>query len=859
MEPSRLPTPKSDSQPFNPYHKWLGIRDSQSPPNHYRLLGLELWETDEDVIREAYSRQMNHVRQFWIGPHRDLCQQILDELLAARDTLIDAQLRRPYDRWLKLVRSETGPQTAATNSAPRQPFAVHSAPVTAVVGTPPADVNCPRCGIENASSRKFCAGCGESLWEPCIECGVPCSPSDAHCGNCGVNLPEAIQRRLQGFQNLLDQATQLQKEKKFDEAIEVLEEGMLHEHPRLVGYHNRAEQLIAGLKVEIHRLVNAANTALADGQQLLDAGEFERAALIFEELPDRLRTAPMRQLLDLIRTRQVEALTLASEVRQILSEKRYAELKSKVEQLLLLQPNHAEARQLNEKLNALESKKIKAQRVQLCNLAQAAIQKRDYAKAAAFLQQIPLDYRTTEISQTLEKVSLRAEEINWLKRDLRGAVIYDEHLLPLAERLLKLQPDEPLAKKCIDLLQKRENLGLDEQADQKSNWPCFPAKERAKLSVALPKKYQRIDIEQSQSEVIANSGRFCVAIGLALQGLEQSALKVNLAMLEERGFLDILKSKRNITAAWGIDLGRTALKAVKLEPQPSSERLLISESFLISNGCPVDATPEEIELKAQQGLASFLESANLDECAICINLPAEKVIQRLVSIPAGGQERIDDIMEYEIKQQIPLPLETIAYDYEVLAVPDRPDAEDLTTEPRVAIVGAKFEDLQVRLSALTERDIRADIVQSDCAALYNFLAFEFDQMLQSAELAEGSRPVLAMCDVGSISSNLVITDGTVPFMRSIHLGGNDFTRSLVKRYSLTWADAEKLKRSPTSAPFVHQMYEALEPSFQKLNAELQHSIDQYLQQDSRRELGHLVPIGEGWKLHGLLKHLCLGA
>ncbi len=87
---------KSDSgRPFNPYHKWLGIRDAQTPPNHYRLLGLELWETDEDVIREAYSRQMNHVRHFWIGPHRDLCQQILDELLAARETLVDAQLRRP--------------------------------------------------------------------------------------------------------------------------------------------------------------------------------------------------------------------------------------------------------------------------------------------------------------------------------------------------------------------------------------------------------------------------------------------------------------------------------------------------------------------------------------------------------------------------------------------------------------------------------------------------------------------------------------------------------------------------------------------------------------------------------------------
>jgi hypothetical protein len=140
MEPSRAPETKSDRQPFNPYHKWLGIRDSQTPPNHYRLLGLELWETDEDVIREAYSRQMNHVKHFWIGPHRDLCQGILDELLAARDTLLDPQLRRPYDRWLKLVRNEADPEALATSSSPRQPFVVHAAPAASIIATPPTEV-----------------------------------------------------------------------------------------------------------------------------------------------------------------------------------------------------------------------------------------------------------------------------------------------------------------------------------------------------------------------------------------------------------------------------------------------------------------------------------------------------------------------------------------------------------------------------------------------------------------------------------------------------------------------------------------------------------------------------------------------
>ena len=31
---------------FNAYHKWLGIPPEEQPPNHYRLLGIALFEKD---------------------------------------------------------------------------------------------------------------------------------------------------------------------------------------------------------------------------------------------------------------------------------------------------------------------------------------------------------------------------------------------------------------------------------------------------------------------------------------------------------------------------------------------------------------------------------------------------------------------------------------------------------------------------------------------------------------------------------------------------------------------------------------------------------------------------------------------
>ena len=89
------------SESFDPYLKWLGIRDSERPPNHYRLLGLDLFESDPEVINGAADRQMSHVRSFQTGPKADVSQALLNELAVARRCLLDDDRRADYDRQLK--------------------------------------------------------------------------------------------------------------------------------------------------------------------------------------------------------------------------------------------------------------------------------------------------------------------------------------------------------------------------------------------------------------------------------------------------------------------------------------------------------------------------------------------------------------------------------------------------------------------------------------------------------------------------------------------------------------------------------------------------------------------------------------
>lgn len=89
------------AEQFDPYHKWLAIPPKDQPPNHYRLLGVELFEPDLDVIESAADQRMAHVRSFQTGKNSALSQKLLNELAAARLSLLQPDRKARYDAELR--------------------------------------------------------------------------------------------------------------------------------------------------------------------------------------------------------------------------------------------------------------------------------------------------------------------------------------------------------------------------------------------------------------------------------------------------------------------------------------------------------------------------------------------------------------------------------------------------------------------------------------------------------------------------------------------------------------------------------------------------------------------------------------
>src|SRR4029077_9036927 len=152
-------------------------------------------------------------------------------------------------------------------------------------------------------------------------------------------------------------------------------------------------------------------------------------------------------------------------------------------------------------------------------------------------------------------------------------------------------------------------------------------------------------------------------------------------------------------------------------------------------------------------------------------------------------------------------------------------------------------------------------------ALCNFVAYDLLNKggpvvpeappAEDDEVGRGKRRCVVALDIGTDSSNLVITDGEkIIWQRPIPLGGNHLTRALSKELKLTFAKAEHLKRNAAkSPPELKTILSALKPVLTDLVGEVQRSLGYFTNSHREAHVAYLVGLGSAFRLPGLQKYL----
>lgn len=89
------------NKPYERYHKLLGISPRDQPPTAYRLLGIDLFESDREVIDAAANKQMGYLQSCCNGKHAVAAEGLLNEVAEARLRLLSPASKAQYDQELR--------------------------------------------------------------------------------------------------------------------------------------------------------------------------------------------------------------------------------------------------------------------------------------------------------------------------------------------------------------------------------------------------------------------------------------------------------------------------------------------------------------------------------------------------------------------------------------------------------------------------------------------------------------------------------------------------------------------------------------------------------------------------------------
>lgn len=288
----------------------------------------------------------------------------------------------------------------------------------------------------------------------------------------------------------------------------------------------------------------------------------------------------------------------------------------------------------------------------------------------------------------------------------------------------------------------------------------------------------------------------------------------------------------------GIDLGSYSVKVSVLERSLRDFELV---SFYEQ---PI---PQATRLTREEAIAStvknLLEKNKVPLESVAVNFPAHHLACRVLELPFTNIKKIEQTIDFELENFIPVPLEDLIIDYHILSIEENRSTVLCAYVPRVRFL-KYYEALQA--GGVDPRFIGVD-------------AIDLSHISEIAMVPQEG--VFALIDIGHEKTNICVMNGKtgdspkLEYVRSITIGGLHFTRCLQKVFKLNYEKAEGLKqergRVSISDDGLDQVSRNLNQVARELLAFIRQTYLGYRHLYSDKEWNSIFLCGGGSKLQGL--------
>ena len=298
-------------------------------------------------------------------------------------------------------------------------------------------------------------------------------------------------------------------------------------------------------------------------------------------------------------------------------------------------------------------------------------------------------------------------------------------------------------------------------------------------------------------------------------------------------------SQKNLV---GLDIGSSSVKAVELHGRAGNLTLQNLGFESLQPDTVVDGQIMELN-DASNVIAGIFRAHNIKTDRVAAGVSGSSVIVKNIVVPQMSEDELNESIDWHAEEHIPFDIADVSLDYQIVGS----DPDSL----HVLMAACKRDFVANLKQAIQLAGKQPAIIDVDAFALQNCYEVNYEP---------GVDDVVALLNIGASTMNINILHGTRSvFTRDISVGGNQYTALLQKELSLTFEQAEMVKRGgelPEQAA-QHDLGPVLQTVSDMLALEVQKTFDFFraTAEDGEATVQKILLSGGGSKLMGLKEYL----
>ena len=176
-------------------------------------------------------------------------------------------------------------------------------------------------------------------------------------------------------------------------------------------------------------------------------------------------------------------------------------------------------------------------------------------------------------------------------------------------------------------------------------------------------------------------------------------------------------------------------------------------------------------------LREAAKAAGIKPGPINLALNGQMVFPRFTKFPSVPADKLEELVRYEVEQEVPFPIDEIVCDHQFLGQTPEGDTAAM-------IVAAKLDQVTKVTDAVVAVGFNPVVVDVGPMAVLNALKRSYPGL-------PGGTIVL---DIGAKTTSLILVENEKIYLRSIPVAGNAITKEIAQAFGCTTEEAEALKR-----------------------------------------------------------------